>query len=483
MVQTPTSGDFAVDRQRHVQALAARVPAEAEKCTWPLERLHALRDARLRTLIRVAKERSPWHAQRLQHIDPERVSGDDLSAIPPMTKADLMAHWDEIVTDRRLTLDLANAHLDRVAASGPAYLLGDYMVATSGGSTGVRSVMVYDFEGWVQQPLGRDRHWRWLMDHNIVPACQRSASVLAGRAIHVSAAIGATFGGATGDVRSFPVTSPVGEMVRGLNAYQPDRLVAYPSALHRLAFEAQAGRLCIAPSLLTTVAEPLLPEARLIIENTFRAPIMDMYGCSERLPLAVSYPGSRDLHLVEDQAVYEPVDRWGSPVAPGTPAVTMLLTNVVNHLLPLIRYELTDEITFVDTANPDPWTGRRIAPVPGRLDDAFTYTGAVDVPPHVFRSTLGRLPGICEYQVHQTTRGATIQVRLEGQVDLEAARQELITALTRLGLSDPLITIVPVDHLARLDGTGKLKRFVSLSTAQAAKDVAEHNAGVDPAVL
>jgi len=50
-------------------------------------------------------------------------------------------------------------------------------------------------------------------------------------------------------------------------------------------------------------------------------------------------------------------------------------------------------------------------------------------------------------------------------------------------LSDPVIAIVPVDHLARLDGTGKLKRFVVLSTAQAAKDVAEHNAGVDPAVL
>ena len=28
-----------------------------------------------------------------------------------MTKGDLMAHFDEIVTDRRVTLDLVNAHL------------------------------------------------------------------------------------------------------------------------------------------------------------------------------------------------------------------------------------------------------------------------------------------------------------------------------------------------------------------------------------
>jgi phenylacetate-coenzyme A ligase PaaK-like adenylate-forming protein len=180
------------------------------------------------------------------------------------------------------------------------------------------------------------------------------------------------------------------------------------------------------------------------------------------MPIAVSYPGSRDLHIVEDQGVYEPVDQHGDRVSPGTPAAKLLLTNVTNHLLPLIRYELTDEITFVDTPNPDPWTGRRIAPVPGRFDDGFTYPNGVELPPHVFRSTLGRLPGISEYQVSQTARGAEIQVRLEGSVDLEATRRELVDALTRLGLSDPLISIKTVDRLARLDGTGKLKRFVPL---------------------
>src|SRR5947208_852827 len=118
MPETPTSGDFAVDRRRHVEALAARVPDEIGKCAWSLDRLHALRDERLRSLLRVAKERSPWHARRLRRVDPRTISGDDLSAIPPMTKADLMAHWDEIVTDRRLTLDLAESHLVRVASGG-----------------------------------------------------------------------------------------------------------------------------------------------------------------------------------------------------------------------------------------------------------------------------------------------------------------------------------------------------------------------------
>src|SRR5436190_1944709 len=81
--------------------------------------------------------------RRLARVDLATVTGDDLSAIPPMTKADLMASWDEIVTDRRLTLDLANAHLARVAEDGPAYLLDDYQVVTSGGSSGRRGVFVW----------------------------------------------------------------------------------------------------------------------------------------------------------------------------------------------------------------------------------------------------------------------------------------------------------------------------------------------------
>jgi hypothetical protein len=80
-----------------------------------------LRDQRLRALLRTAKARSPWHAKRLAGVDVDAVTGADLAALPTMTKTDVMEHCDEVVTDRRLTLELAEAHLERVAAEGPAY--------------------------------------------------------------------------------------------------------------------------------------------------------------------------------------------------------------------------------------------------------------------------------------------------------------------------------------------------------------------------
>ncbi|MCC7494275.1 MAG: phenylacetate--CoA ligase family protein [Fimbriimonadaceae bacterium] len=465
MVTLPATGDYEVERQRHVRALAAQLPGEVDKLTWPLERLHALRDERLRALVRTAKARSPWHARRLRHVDPDALRGDDLAAIPPMTKADLMAHWDEIVTDRRLTLDLAEAHLARVAEVGPAYLLGEHHVVASGGSSGTRGIFVWDFDGWLEYGLLVPCAIRWLARRAGRAGEVRRATVIAAAATHLSGAAVRTFAGAAEARRSFPVTLPLSEIVAGLNAFAPTHISAYPSMLHRLALEARAGRLRIAPLELSCSSEPLLPEARRVIQAAFAAPVLNTYGSSEVGIMARSFPGGAGLHLMEDVAVYEPVDAQGRLVPPGTPAAKLLVTNVINHALPLIRYELTDEVTFLAEPNPGPWTGRRIADIQGRLDDGFTYAGGVVAHPHVFRSALGRLPEVTEYQVRQTPRGADIAVRVAGDasaVDLAPVQRELVAALTRLGLADPAVVLTAVAQIDRLPGTGKLRRFVPL---------------------
>ena len=251
-------------------------------------------------------------------------------------------------------------------------------------------------------------------------------------------------------------------MLAGLNEFAPTHIMAYPSMLHRLALEAQAGRLHIAPRQLTCGSEPLLPEARRAIEDAFGA-VINTYATSEAGVMARSFPGSPGLHLTEDVAVYEPVDGEGRPTPAGAHAAKLLVTNVINHALPLIRYELTDEVTFLAEPNPGPWTGRRIADIHGRVDDSFTYDGGVEVHPHVFRSALGRLAQVSEYQVRQTPRGAAITVRAPADIDMAAASRELVASLERLGLAEPEILITPVEQIDRLQATGKLRRFVPLS--------------------
>ncbi len=51
-----------------------------------------------------------------------------------MTKDDLMANFDEIVTDNRLRLEVVEEHLEGLTAAD-AYLFGRYHAVASSGST------------------------------------------------------------------------------------------------------------------------------------------------------------------------------------------------------------------------------------------------------------------------------------------------------------------------------------------------------------
>lgn len=88
------------------------------------------------------------------------------------------------------------------------------------------------------------------------------------------------------------MTSPVQEIVAGLNEVQPTMLGGYPSGLYPLVHEARAGRLRIRPKRIWVGAEPLLPEIRLALEETFGAPVRNGYGSSE---VAIRCTGPIDL--------------------------------------------------------------------------------------------------------------------------------------------------------------------------------------------
>ena len=50
-------------------------------------------------------------------------------------------------------------------------------------------------------------------------------------------------------------------------------------------------------------------------------------------------------HLPDDLCLFEPVGADGRPVPPGWPSERVYVTNLYNHALPLIRFEVTDEVT------------------------------------------------------------------------------------------------------------------------------------------
>ena len=169
------------------------------------------------------------------------------------------------------------------------------------------------------------------------------------------------------------------------------------------------------------------------------------------------------IHLPDDLCIFEPVDADGRPVAPGTLSHRVLVTNLYNHAQPLIRYEITDQVTLIDGPCPCGSSFRRIEDPQGRLDDVFEYADGLSVHPHVFRSALGRQPAVVEYQVRQTRQGATIGIVTTAPVDVQTLQTKLNDALTAIGLADARVEIETVTEIPR-QASGKLKRFVPLSS-------------------
>ena len=126
--------DYENQRQRHVTGALALAPLLIEQMGWPADRVAEHRTLRLRELVRIATERSPWYRKRLSGVDVDRLDERSLTELPVLTKTELMEHFDDIVTDSRLTLAGLDHHLSTVETG--SYLLGQYTALTSGGPRG-----------------------------------------------------------------------------------------------------------------------------------------------------------------------------------------------------------------------------------------------------------------------------------------------------------------------------------------------------------
>jgi len=180
-------------------------------------------------------------------VDVPALSEADVASLPVMTKADLMDNFDAIVTDRRITRDVCERHLR--AVSGDAYLLEEYHVVASGGSSGQRGIFVYGWDAWAicWASMTRFPERDWARDPVLAGVPRIAAVVAASRPTHISAAFRQTFSGSRIREHAIPVSQPLEQIVASLNRLQPTELIGFSSFLPLLAREALAGRLVISP--------------------------------------------------------------------------------------------------------------------------------------------------------------------------------------------------------------------------------------------
>jgi phenylacetate-CoA ligase len=458
LVAPPDGGAPAIgDLRGRIQAdISASLPAHFRRLGWAADQLRDWQRDRLRRLLTAAISRSAFHARRLAGIDPARFEVADLPSLPVMTKTEMMARFDELISDRALTREAAERAL---AATGeePRPLPGGYLCMATGGSSGQRGIFAYDPASVAEFVCLLFRTRLAALGAATTAAVPEVtfAMVGAGSAVHGTSFVPSVLAGSPIRFARVPVTLPVSQIADHLNRLQPQGLFGYPSVLARLAAEQRAGRLHIAPQLVNCTAETLQPQFRAAIRQAFGAPVFNTFATTEGLA-GSSGPDDPFITLATDSCIVELVDARYRPVPPGTASAKVLITNLYNHLQPLIRYELNDSFT---AQRPAASHGRLRVSVEGRADEILHYDHA-HVHPLVLRSVLLTQPAVLDYQVQQTPRGAAVQVLLEHQADLAQLRDQLRTALTRAGLADPDVTVQAVTVLPRNPQTGKLRRVI-----------------------
>ena len=129
------------------RAFVERLPGHFQRLGWSPDQVVAHQTAALRRLLRCAVAHSPFRARRIAELvgDVEAFELAHLDRLPVMTKGEMMEHYDDLTTDRRLTRVSVEAFLARVG-DDPEALFGEYVVLASGGSSGVRGVFAWHLD-------------------------------------------------------------------------------------------------------------------------------------------------------------------------------------------------------------------------------------------------------------------------------------------------------------------------------------------------
>ena len=444
---------------RVAAALAGHLDHQVGRLGWDAGQLASYQRDQLRVLLGYAVEHSRFHARRLRGVDSGRFEPTDLPRLPIMTKGQMMASFDDVVTNRRLGRSVVEAHL-AASVTEPSLLFGEYVCLASGGSSGLRGIFVQTLSEYASFVASIVRRGRARLLAAGAPPAQGMVIGLVGAAspVHSSGFGAATAAGPPVRMIAAPATLSLPEIVARLNAAQPPALLGYPSKLAELAREQRKGHLRIAPRSVTAMAELLTAEDRAVIGDAFGVPVTDQFVSTEGLA-GQSEPGGPVLDFASDMCLVELVDERDQPVQEGATSAKALITNLHNLTQPLVRYELTDRFIRQPSA---PGRGHLRASVDGRADEVFRY-GSVEVHPHVIRSELVASPAVREYQVRQTQRGIDVACAAYAPINEVVLAARLEQDLCRAGVAEPRVSVSVVDAIPRDPKTGKVRRFISLA--------------------
>lgn len=433
---------------------------------WTRDELASYQASAVRAVRDWAYERSPFYQRFHRGLD-----SAPLGELPVLTKALLMEHYDELVTDRRVRLADVQAHLADVR--GAERLYGRYFVAATAGTTGRPGIFLWNPDEWATVLASYGRPYAWGGARFSLTGRTRMAVVSSTTAWHQSALVGATV-----DSRFMPTLrvdsgEPLASICARLDEFRPEVLVGYASMLRLLAEEALGGRLSIAPAQVFSASEVLTDETRRRIQTAWGRSAFNVYAATETAGVAAECDRHDGMHLFEDLVVTEVVDDHGGSVPAGEFGARILVTVLFSRTLPLIRYEMSDSVRLSSRNHGCGKPFSLLDGIQGREQEMLSFSGraggVVSVQPVVFHRVLDTVPA-AGWQLIQDSTG--LMLLLAGapvDLDSDALVRRLATELAAVGAESPAIRVQHVEAIPRT-ALGKAPLIRSLVPSPGTKE-------------
>lgn len=387
------------------------------------EQVRAMQDKKLRKLLRYAYRHSAYYRRTFDEIGitKAQLGTLPLSAFPTMDKATLMAHFDEIVTDRKLKQRELRM-FDEKSPIDEKLFMGKYHLVHSSGSTGVPRYFVYDRKAWMQMLAGIVRGALW--DMSILEIRRLLSGGL--RILYIAAtdgryggamAVGDGIHGVGAEQKFLDINTPLAEWVQCMKDFKPDIIIGYPSAIKILGGLVEKEQVKARVCRVICCGEPLAPGLRKYLEQTFQAAVVNFYGASESLALGVETNPADGMILFDDMNVIEVEDG------------NMYLTCLYNFTQPLIRYRISDKLVLKDETEKDgksagkyPFTKANI--LLSRDEDMLWFEDGRGNQDFLHPLSVEGLcvEGLLDYQFRQTDRDA---FEMLAQAENKAARENI----------------------------------------------------------
>lgn len=355
----------ALDRAKDVIRTLRFIPELRAHDAWGRDEIEAHQRKQLRALFEHARRHSSFWRERL----PE--GADDVTDVPQLEKRTLVDRYDEIVTDPEVKYAGAQAFAnDPARATELAFFRERYVVLLTSGSTGQPCMATWDREVAALQAAAAATRLK-------LPPLRRKYRPCVAELGMTDTRYGSGFGARFmprlfSDLVQIHADRPLGEIVAELNKHQPDLVSAFSFGLARLLPAKKSGELTVKPSALLGGGEVFPDEVRAALREAFGCSVLNSYGACETGAIALDCRHER-LHVIEDVLKLESVDAAGRPVPDGEIGEAVLVTQLYNRIVPVIRYRLEDRVRMGVGPCPCGSKYRWIASIEGRSSFATLF--------------------------------------------------------------------------------------------------------------